>query len=213
MKQAYRLLLFIFLVAGCAPATVASTPQVVPVYVTSAAEPWLTELYACAAHSSVALSSVLDVQSAEIVLRIGEPEFLTTPAFEIDTEEIWIVAHRETTIQNTSLEELQALFAGRGDPSVQVWVYTSGEDVQRVFDQAVMSGRSMSPSARVAANPQHMLEALESDRQAIGILPLTWSMKMNGSAGLYHVATAPVLAITRSQPSGAVEQMIACLQK
>ncbi len=213
MKSVFCLLLFVFLVSACAPATAVSTPQLVTVYATPAAEPWLSELYDCAARSSAVPSFVRDIRSAEIVLRLGEPDFLPTPAFEIDTEEIWVIAHPETTITATNLEEIQALFAGQGDPSIQVWVYASGEDVQRVFDQAVMSGRGVSPFARLATSPQEMLEVLESERQAIGILPLTWSMKMNGSSGMYQVATVPVLAITKTQPSGVVEKLIACLQR
>ena len=79
-----------------------------------------------------------DSSVADIILRVGEPEFLASPAYQIDTEEILIVTHRQSPVQNLTLEEARALFAGQGDPSVQVWVYASEEDVQEVFDQFVM---------------------------------------------------------------------------
>jgi hypothetical protein len=212
--SAGRLLLFLLslLLFSCSPSIPATTPQLISVYSSSAAQLWLPELYACAGTSSV-ISRVDDPSTADIVLRIGEPAFLALHAYQIDEEEIWIMTHRESPILNMSLEELQALFAGQGDSAIQVWVYASGEDVQDVLDQVLMEGRTVSPSAHVATGPQQMLNVLESERQAIGVLPMTWSMKVNGSRGMYHVATVPVLAITDTEPQGVIQELLACLQK
>jgi hypothetical protein len=92
-------------------------------------------------------------------------------------------------------------------------VYSSEEDVQQVFDHYVMRGRNVASFANIATSPQHMLDVLESERQAIGILPLTWSMKMDGSTGVHQVALIPVLAITSLEPQGVIKELIACLQK
>jgi hypothetical protein len=211
MKSTLFLLPFVFLVSSCAPATVVSTPQVVTAYATSAAQPWLTELYGCTANSSAVISLVTDPQSAEISLRLGEPEILTAPAFQIDTEEILIITHRESPVQNLSLEAARALFAGEGDPSVQVWVYASGEDVQRLFAQAVMAGISVTSFARLAVDPQHMSDVLNVESNAVGILPRHW--KVGDVREVYTLTPVPVLAITRSQPAGVVQDLIACVQR
>jgi hypothetical protein len=210
--QALLFLLSSFLLFSCSPSTPSATPQLVTVYSTSAAQPWLSPLYECAGASSVIFRTD-DPSTADIVLRVGEPPFLNLPAYQIDQEEIWITTHRESSISTMDLEAVQALFAGQGDLSIQVWVYSADEDIQQVFDQYVMEGRSVAASAYVAASPQHMLNVLQSERQAIGILPLTWSMKMPGSGGVYHVATVPVLAITDSEPRGVIQELLACLQK
>ena len=210
------LILFSLLISSCSPGTPpATTPEVVSVYSSLAAEPWLSELYDCAAgQSNVVLSRVDNPNTAQISVRIGEPRFLSSFAFQIDEEEIWIVTHRESPILNMGREEAQALFEGFGDPSVQIWVYPSDEDVQVVFDQFVMQGRSIASFAHVATSPEHMVNVLETERQAIGILPDTWVMKMEGgSHGIYHVATVPVLTLTDSEPQGVVKALIACLQK
>ncbi len=52
-----------------------------------------------------------------------------SPAYQIDEEEILIVTHRESPVQNLTLEEAQDLFA-QGNPSAQVWVYSSDADMQ-----------------------------------------------------------------------------------
>jgi hypothetical protein len=180
----------------------------VDVYAVSAAEPWLDELFDCAADSSILLN--ISADAPDITLRVGEPDALTSPAYQIDTEEILVVTHRESPLQTLTLSQVRDLFAGRGDPSVQVWVYASGEDVARAFDQLVMQGRSVTSFARLAVSPRHMSEVLNADADAVGILP------RHGMAGnvreIFSAGTVPVLAITKSEPQGAVGQLIGCLQ-
>jgi hypothetical protein len=206
----FLFLLSSFLLFSCSPSTPPATSQTVTVYSTSAAQPWLSPLYVCAGASSV-ISRVDNPSAADIVLRVGEPEFLASSAYQIDTEEILIVTHRRSPVQNLTLEEARTLFVGRGDPSVQVWVYASEEDVQVVFDQFVMEERSVTPSARLAVNPQQMSNTLVNEPNTIGILPRHW--KVGDVRDVYLVATVPVLALTKSEPQGAVKELIACLQK
>ena len=203
------LLLSSFILVSCSTNTPQTTPQLVTVYSTAAAQPWLSELYTCASSSTV-ISRVDDSSSADIILRIGAPEFLAFHAYQIDTEEILIVTHRQSHVQNLTLEEARSLFAGQGDLSVQVWVYASGEDVQEVFDEAVMEGSTVTSSARVAANPQQMSDTLVNGSNGVGILPRHW--KAGDVRDVYYVATVPVLAITQSEPQGTIRELIACLQ-
>ena len=198
------------LLPSCGTETPQTTPQVVTVYSTSAATPWLGDVYSCA-ESFAVISRVDDPSIADIVLRIGEPDYLIGFAYQIDEEEILIVTHRQSPIQNLTLEDAQNLFAGFGDSSVQVWVYDSAEDVFGVFDQFVMKGRSVSPSARVAFTPQQMSDVLNRESNAVGILPRHW--KAGDVGEVYLAATVPVLAITQSEPQGVVNQLIGCLQK
>jgi len=195
--------------SACGSPTPVVTPEVVTVYSTSAAQPWLEPLYACA-ESFAVISRVDDSSSADILLRVGEPGFLASPAFQIDSEEILVVAHRQSPVQNLTHEEARALFAGQGDPSVQVWVYASEEDVQKAFDQFVMEGRSVTSSARLAANPQQMSDTLVNESNAVGILPRHW--KAGDTREVLTVATVPVLAITSREPQGVIKELIACLQ-
>jgi len=206
----FLLLLSSLFFFSCSPATPTVTPPLITVYSTSAAQTWLPQLYECAGTSS-AISRVDEPTAADIVLRVGEPPFLNTPAFQIDTEEILIVTHRQSPVQNLTPEGARELFAGRGDPSVQVWVYASGEDVQDVFDQVVMMGRSVNTSARLAVNPQQMSDTLVNESNAVGILPRHW--KAGNVREVFSVATVPVLAITAAEPQGVMQELIACLQK
>jgi hypothetical protein len=202
--------LVLSLFSACTPAAPSPAPEVISVYSTAAAQPWLSELYDCAGTASV-IVRVDDPAAAAIVLRVGEPDALSSPAYQIDTEEILVVTQRQSPIQNLSLEEARALFSGQGDPSVQVWVYASGVDVQDVFNRSVMQGQNIAPSARLAVDPQQMSDTLVNEPNTVGILPRHW--KMGDSREVFSVGTVPVLAITSEEPQGVIRQLIACLQK
>lgn len=199
-----------FWISSCAPSEPLPTPQVASVYSTSAAEPWLAALYDCAG-TSLVLSRVGDASAADIVLRVGEPALLSSFAYQIDSEEILIVTQRQSPVQNLTLDESRALFSGFGDPSLQLWVYASGEDVQGVFDKFVMEGRTVAPSALLAVDPQQMSDTLVSEPNTVGILPRHW--KAGDSREIFSVATVPVLLITQVEYQGPIKEMIACLQK
>lgn len=202
-------LLSSFLLLSCTPATQrTSQTQVVTVYATPAAEPWMSDLFACANDLSVVLN--VSAGSSEIILRVGEPEVLVSSAYQIDEEEILIVTHPESPVQNLSLEEAQALFAGQGEPSAQVWVYSSGTDMQILVDQLVMKGRSVTSFARLASGPQEMSDVLNSESNTVGILPRHWII--GNVREIYSVGLAPILAIIKQEPRGVVSELIACLQ-
>jgi len=207
MKHALIFLLSSLLLFSCTPATQTSQTEVIDVYATSAAQPWLRELFTCANDLSVVLNVNADVP--DIYLRVGEPDLLVSPAYQIDEEEILVVTHRESPVQNLTLEEAQALFA-QGSASAQVWVYSSDADVQMVFDQLVMKGRSVTSSARVAVSPQNMSDVLNSESNSVGILPRHW--KAGTVRDVFSAGFVPVLAITKEESPGAVTDLVSCLQ-
>ena len=207
MRKLFLLLLFL---TSCSTPTPTPELQIVDVYATSAAQPWLGDVYDCAPDGTL-IRLINDPLSADISLRIGEPDFWPVAAFQIDTEELLIVTHRQSPVQNLTVEQVRELFAGQGDPSVQVWVYAEGEDVQRVFEQAVMQGRSVTSSARLATGPQHMSDTLNNEPNTVGILPRHW--KAGDSRPVYTIPDVPVLALVKEEPQGAIQGIIVCLQK
>ena len=163
MKKLIILFLLSSFIASCAPATPTPQTEVVNVYATSAAQPWLTELYTCANNSSILLN--ITANEPDITLRVGEPEIMISPVYQIDEEEILIVTNRESPVQNLTLAEAQDLFA-QGNDSAQVWVYASDADVQIAFDQLVMKGRSVTSFAGLAASPQQMSDLIHAEKDA-----------------------------------------------
>ena len=201
----------LLLISSCAPnATPAPETRIVSIYTTPATQPWLADVFACAPFGTV-INVASDPASADISLRLGELELLTAHPYQIDTEDILVVTPRQSPVQNLTVEGVRELFAGQGDPSVQVWVYAVGEDVQRIFEQAVMQGRSVTSSARLATSPQQMSDVLNNTPNTVGILPRHW--KVGDSRSVYTIPDVPVLALTDKEPRGAIQAIIACLQK
>ena len=203
--------ILMLLVASCVPADVPEFEnQIISVYTTPATQPWLADVFACAPKGTV-IRVTDDPASANISLRLGEPDFWSAAVYQIDTEEILIVTHRQSPVQNMSVEGVRELFAGQGDPLVGVWVYASGEDVQDMFEQAVMQGRSITSQARMAVSPQHMSDTLNNEPNSVGILPRHW--KTGDLRFVYTIPDVPVLALVDEEPQGAIQAIIACIQK
>lgn len=201
------LLLFSAFLVSCAPAAPAPQVELVKVYSTFATQPWLSDLFVCADQNSLALE--VTAESPAITLRLGEPELSASPMYQIDEEEILIVTHRESPIQNLTLSQAQELFA-KGVPSVQVWGYASDADLQIVFDQLVMEGRPITSSAKMAATPQQMSDLLNAEKSAVGILPKHWVA--GNVREVFSAGVVPVLAVTEDGAGEAVQSLIACLR-
>ena len=201
----------VLLVTSCTPtATPETETQIIKVYATPATQPWLADVFACAPMGTV-IRVADDPVSADISLRLGEPDFWSASVYQIDTEEVLIVTHRQSQVQNMGVDEVRELFAGWGHPSMVVWVYASGEDVQKVFEQAVMDGRSVTSQARMAVSLQHMSDTLNNDPNSVGILTRHW--KVGDSRFVYSIPEVPVLALVNEKSQGAIQEIITCIQK
>jgi hypothetical protein len=200
-----------FALSSCSPRPASPTPQVLAVYATAAAQPWLPDLYACADQHSVVVRLADSPAGAQIQLRIGQPQNLTSPAYQIDTEEILVVTNRESPVQNMSADQARALFNGAEAEGLDVWVFAPGEDVQQVFDREVMLGAQITSLALLATSPQQMSDALNSQKNGVGILPR--HLKAGTVRDVFTIGEVPVLAVVNGKITGVIEQVLACLQK
>ena len=207
--------------AACGPAAPATTPEIVSVYATSSTQTWLTELYNCdPAGSSTVIEVVTDPHAAQIVLRLGQPASLADPAYQIATEDILVVVHPQVGLGSLTADQVRAIFLGQvtnwkevggNDLPVQVWTYAAGEDVQQIFQSAVLLGGPVSSLARLAVSAQDMSDSVGTAPGSVGVLSRHW--KGGNTREAFQAASVPVLALTPSEPQGAVRDSIACLQK
>ncbi len=217
-KLLLSLLLFITACSAAPTNTATPTPPVIKVYATSAAQAWQTDLFKCAAQQSAVLT-LSDPGSADISLRIGEPESLSMPAFQLGWDEILVVVNKTHSFQQLRTEQVSGLFTGEisnwsqiapaETGAVQVWVFADGDDTQQVFAKTLM-GKPVISSARLATSPAEMSNAVANDPNAVGILSRRW--KTGNLADVYVAASAPILAITPLAPQGAIKNLLSCLQ-
>ncbi|MCX7754864.1 MAG: hypothetical protein N2117_06410 [Anaerolineales bacterium] len=211
MKRA--LLFLVVLLTACAPSpttSLADPPPVVSVSSSPAAEPWLEDVYACGAEISAVIRLSVSQSAADLRLRLGEPETLDAPAFQIGMEDLLVVTHPQSALGELTADEARRLFAEGGE-NVEVWVYASSADIQEIFTREVMQGTQITSRARLALHPEQMLESLKNDNRAVGILPRRWLREPLRT--IFSLSDAPVLALTAAEPQGAARELIACLQK
>jgi ABC-type phosphate transport system substrate-binding protein len=209
-----------FCLVACTPnATPSPTPQVVKVYATSSAQTWLPEVYPCAEGLPVVVSTVNDPAAADIVLRLGEPANLSLTAYQIANEDVLVVVHPQTGVGTLSIDQVRSLFSGQvtnwkdiggNDVPVQVWALSQVEDIQQIFESK-LGGSPITSSARLATSAQEMSDSVGTNPGSIGLLGRNW--KAGNVNDAYLVATVPVLAVTKSEPQGDLETLLACLQK
>jgi len=217
VPQAVIFVLALALAAGCSRPTTASQISVVNVSATSAARPWLEAFYSCAGPTTAIRLS--DPDSADVEVRLGEPAALALPAFQIGEEDVLVVVHPLDAVGVLSTSEVQRVFAGEvinwselhgADLPVQVWTYASGEDVQAYFDRLVMDGRPVTSLARLAVTAQAMSDGVGATPGAVGFLPRRW--KTGNTREALRLPRLPVLALTRTEPTGTTKGLLGCVQ-
>ena len=90
------IIFFTLLISSCLTNTPQTTPQVVTVYSTSAATPWLGDVYCMRRIICCHLPRGRSVLLPTFPFVVGEPKYLTSFAYQIDEEEILIVTHRQS---------------------------------------------------------------------------------------------------------------------
>lgn len=166
-------------------------------------------------------ADLLDPQSADMVIRIGQPDNLIPFTYQIGTDNLLVITNVKNPTSELTAERIYELFTGQiqnwkiingTDALVQPWVFPAGEDIQRIFNQTMLGGSPVSSAARLANNPDEMQQAIEKDINAVGIITSRWK---NGSVSSVYTAanSLPVMAITLSKPQGRLAGILACMQK
>ncbi len=225
MKRTFSFFFLTFLLlTSCTPSTPTVTAESIAVQYTAATVPWLADVYDCAGANTVTAeqraADFLDPQSVDLALRVGQPDNLTFPAYQIGSEELLVIVNPQNPVNALTAEQVRGLFTGQvlnwqevngSNAPVQVWVFAAGEDTEQIFEQTALGGSPVTSTARLAAGPDEMAQAIADDVNAVGILTRRW--KAGNVSDVYTVAAVPVLALTPDQITSLVTEIIACLQK
>jgi hypothetical protein len=219
--------LLIFL-AACTNSGTPPAPTIITVQHTDSTQAWLPGLYSCASEADIAVSvetraaDIFD-PSSQLSLRLGEPDEVSSPAYEIGMEDIIIVIHPENPVRNLALADLRAMFSGKvqdwseiggDDIPIQLWTFSPGEDIQQVFDATIMMQQPISPRARLAVSAGSMIAGVGSNPGAIGFLPRSLAGSGIQIALIEDMptSTSPVLVLVSPDADQTVMALVACLQ-
>jgi hypothetical protein len=204
------------MLAACSSPT-DQAPVPLTVHATSAAYPWLREVFQCVPSSAAIVLS--EDPEAEVVLRLAEPENLTTLAYQVGTEDLLVITHLQVGVGALTPLQVEALFTGQyinwkavggADLPVQVWAFAPAVDIQTYFERMILRGRPVSSLARLAVSSQDMSESVGANPGSIGLLSRRW--KAGNTRDVLTISSVPVLALVREAPQGALASLLACLQ-
>lgn len=210
MKIKFLLFCLLWLSACSAPVPTAA-PQIIRVQASAFTTPWLAQAYDCADQLQLTLLAVNDPAQADLSLRFGEAPSLKTPAYQIDQDDLLVVTGASNPLPEFTNADVQAWFAAPGAQDGSLWVYPSGQDAQQVFVREILHGKTVSSLAWIATSPRQMISALQKDPRALGILSKKW--QDDSLRVLYSLPSVPILAVTKSNPQGGLQALLACLQQ
>lgn len=236
------LLGLILVLAACATpkaATPLPTPEAIKVYYPASLQPWADRLASCATSVSAiglyfiqSADSSLEINENDIMLAIRQPSQNITERymFQVGWEQVVVVVNQSNSLTQISVNELKQIFNGRESTwvsgaggAIQIWVLPDGEPLRQIFDNALELNQPLAADALLAPDLTAMLEAVSSDKNAIGYLPQSF-LSMSASANIEKVKILqlepsldnylhqPVLAITKSEPIGHGRDLLGCLQ-
>lgn len=159
--------------------------------------------------------NVVSLDEYDFYIRLGEPH--EAPAFiaQLASDEVVAVTN------NSELEraDLAAIFTGRIRDvkelggitgTINLWVAPKGDEIRAAFESQVLLGAPVAGWAKLAANPQTVLDQTAADANAVGLLSAAWIDPNTNAIGTG--VTLPLLAVAGTEPSAAARQILACLQ-
>ena len=138
---------------------------------------------------------------------------------EISEEKLIIILHASNPVRSINNEQIADLFSGRIDnwrlldgneADVALWIGLEKDEGRGAVEREILAGSPVSGNAMLASSPQHMLNVVSADVNAVGLLPRAWVDSSVRSVD--SNITLPVLTITGGDLSGEARAIIACLQ-
>ena len=219
--------------------TPAPTPVPIQVIFSTSLNPWAEKISACASQNPlVALyynpPPLLDPNFTpnSVVLQLGESFERDEPSYLslIGREQIDIIIHQERDLSQLTTSDLNSIFSGStnswegntGQP-IEVWAYPEDDIVRKYFDKAILQSNPLTSEARLAPDPDAMLQAVSNNPNAIGYLPgsflsmgdpsLVSNVKIiQVDRSVQNELKQPVIAITQNEPVGVLRELLVCVQ-
>lgn len=216
-----------------------SNLEVVSLQVSSVLVHWLPDVANCAEKISnfsittqILPQSALSLDTADLILRIGERMEDDPFVAVMGSEELVIVIGSDVPVESLNLASLQSIFAGtvthwvdipelkssgaETNQPIQTLAYPEGHILRALFIETFLDGQEISSAPQIYASPKSLFTHLKNNPLAIG-----FTLKSQVPAGVRLLVISDtieqspqsfVLAITPKKPQGELEQLLLCLQ-
>jgi hypothetical protein len=213
--------------------------EIVQIQVSPASAHWMDAVAQCSdqipnlgIYRQILPIDELDLNSADLILRLGARQEKDPFVTVVGTEEIVLVTGENVPVTSLSLESLRAIFTGvdanwdqlpeaqettmEGSQPIRTLSYPSGHELRTLFETAFLGSEPIASNPFVHFTNETLENLLEEHPLAIGyalksqvpesvrIINITSD---NPQPGLLYV-----LAITPQEPTGPLRELLLCLQ-
>ncbi len=183
----------------------------------------------------------LDAIASDVLLRWGAPTQLDLYSAQLGSDRLAFVVSPQNPLKSLDLATARKVLNGSisswtslyeacpdcfsteyneatyKDKPIALNFYSSNEDIQVLLDLAIMAGQSVdSAKATLIPNTAAMLESVAGSNTAFGFVPARALEPIVKEISLSAVDTLnlsqPVLAIAKTEPSGATTSWLVCIQ-
>ncbi len=234
-------LLFTASACGESGSTQGNLPQIeiISLQTTPSLEHWLVNVAACAADipdfsvvAQVEPMANLDINQADLILRLGKRQENDPFVSVMGLENIIILAGTDIPPDSLSQDSLKKIFSGEVvnwnetpevieastdiNQTIQTLSYPEGHELRLLFQGAYLEGNPILGEPWIFSTTAYLQELLESQPYAIG-----YTLESQLPAGANTVSISgwdetqgqhTVLAVTQSEPTGKLRQLLLCLQ-
>ena len=222
------IVLFIFCMVACGKPpgrTPVPSPSSVFVAYPASLQPTLTRINRCAGEISGLV--IYWLPDALMSLQLGSSRIEEKNVYQIGVEEILFIVNSGNPIESISTNEVQSIYSGEqanwedSSDAIQVWSYPTENSLRLFVEEALPDAIRLTLRAKIAPNPQAMLEAVSSDSRAIGIIPASWMENAEEAyevklvtldASLQEALMQPILVTLDELPTFELKALLACLQ-
>ncbi len=183
----------------------------------------------------------LDTANSDVVLRWGAPTQLDLYSAQLGIDRLAFVVSPKNPLKSLDLATTKKILNGGfdnwgslykacpdcftkaydeaayGEKPISLGFYSPNEDIQVMLDLAVMTGQPVENSnATLIPDAAAMLETVAESDTSIGFIPARAMNETVKEVSLTDVdplkLTQPILAIAKTEPSGAMRNWLICLQ-
>ena len=222
---------------GAAEESIPAQTEIITLQLTPALEHWLPKVASCAGDipylaviTQLKPADELSLESADLVLRLGEREDQDPYIAVLGQERTIILAGPGVPITALGLESLQQIFTGEiniwsdvpgaagleKDQAITVLTYPEGHELRLLFEQAYLDSGTVGGNPLTFSTETYLAELLSSHPAAIAytleslLPPVAQTLAVRGFDA--PRAQHNVLAITQDEPMGKLRQLLLCLQ-
>ena len=231
------LLLALLAACGPAPATEETALEVVHLQTTPALAHWLPKAAECAdaipnlgLASEIAEPSALNLDSAEIILRLGSPQADDPYTAVMGMESFALIAGDQVPLDSLSVESLRSIFAGEwtlwsqvpeaenladAELPLSLFTYPIGNELEELFSQTYLDGKAPLGNHQRYSTTDKLADLLTENPYSLGYAlasQVPAGFRTIEITGLEQDPVFYVLAVTAVDPEGGLKQLLLCLQ-